>query len=324
MSKARKRTAPAWPKCVAVTLNTAIDHIVEVETARLGTTFRSLRDTFVAAGKGIDVAVGVAALGGRAVAAGFIGEESRDVFLALAEERVENCLLEVPGRTRTNVTIVERAENRETHVQTSGYTISAADVERLVGVLDRLLVGGDVMVISGSLPPGAPGDVMSRLIALAKGKCAYVILDASGPALVAGMRAAPQMVKPNLLELGQAVGRPVDGSDEAVLGAAQECLAKGVRRVVASRGHQGIVVVEPEGAWKAWISIGRDHATASVGSGDAVVAAFAIGVIEERGMEDTIRLSVACGAANVFTDLPGRFRPADVEDLASRVQIVRL
>lgn len=311
-------------KVICVTLNTAIDHVVQVDELAVGTTMRAAAAELVPAGKGVDVAVGVAALGGHAVATGFIGERSRELFASLQTEQVELQFIEVPGSTRINVTILERKLSRETHLQTVGYSISQADVERLAVVLERNVTPSDVVVIGGSLPPGAPAGLAARLVALCRLRGAYVILDSSGAALLDGLRAAPQMVKPNLLELAQIVGHSIDDSDADVLRAAQECLSPGVIRVVVSRGYRGILVIERTQAWKAWIDSGRSYLTASVGSGDAVVAAFALSTLQDRSIEETIRLGVACGAGNLLTQLPGRFNADDVAELLPSAQVRRI
>lgn len=311
-------------KVFCVTLNTAIDYIIEVGALDVGATIRATAAELVPAGKGVDVAVGVAILGGCAVATGFIGDKSREIFASLETEHVELMFIEVPGHTRINVTIMEQGQPRETHLQTVGFSISPADVERLTVVLKRNVTSRDVVVIGGSLPPGAPEGLAARLVTLCKSMGAYVILDSSGAALLDGLRAGPQMVKPNLLELAQIVGRHVDDSDAAVLRAARECLTLGVDRVVASRGYHGIVVIEREQAWKAWLDNGRSYPTASVGSGDAVVAAFALSTLQGHPIQDAIRLGVACGTGNLLTQLPGRFRKEDVTEFLPNTHVLRI
>jgi len=118
------------------------------------------------------------------------------------------------GATRINVTILERELSRETHLQTVGYTISRGDLKRLSGLLECAIKPEDVVVFGGSLPPGSSEAAADDLVMLCKKLGAYVILDASGPALLAGLPAQPHMVKPNLLELSQILGRPVQNSDK--------------------------------------------------------------------------------------------------------------
>lgn len=311
-------------KVLSVTLNTAIDYIVEVDELGVGKTSRAVAGTLVPAGKGVGAAVGAAILGARTIATGFVGERSRECFARLQAEQVEAEFIEVPGATRINVTIFERRWLRETHLQTTGYAISQTDVCRLTVVLKRMLAPGDVVVIGGSLPPGAPDGLAAQLIELCRLRGAYVILDSSGAALLDGLRAGPHMVKPNLLELAQITRRPVDDSDADIAQAAQECLSLGVKRVVVSRGKSGILVVERAQIWKAWLDSDFNHLTAGVGSGDAVVAAFAVSTLQDRPIEDAMRLGVACGAANLLTHLPGRFRAADVTEFRARAQVQRI
>jgi len=311
-------------KIVCITLNTAIDHIIELDELSMGSTIRAMSSTLVPAGKGVDVAVGVAILGGHAIATGFIGESSRELFEALKDEQVELMFIEVPGATRINVTLFERASFRETHLQTTGYAITQDAVDRLTTLLKQIISSGDVVVIGGSLPPGAPEGLTAHLVGLCKRKGAYVVLDASGTSLLDGMGASPQMIKPNLLELTQIVGRPVQDSDDAIVEAGRDCLRLGVERVVISRGRHGIIVSERGQTWKAWVDGGLGHSTASVGSGDAVVAAFAMSTLQQRDLEIAMRLGVACGAANLLTNLPGRFLATDVAEILPRASIKQI
>jgi 1-phosphofructokinase len=311
-------------KVVCVTLNTAIDHIIDVDTLDAGSTIRASHSQLVPAGKGVDVAVGVATFGGHAVATGFIGENSREVFASLRAERVELMFIEVPGSTRINVTVFERKVLRETHLQTVGYEISGADVEQFYIALERNVASGDVVVIGGSLPPGSPNGLMAELVTLCRTLGAYVILDSSGTALLDGLRAGPHMVKPNLLELAQIVGHAVDDSDSGIPRAVQECRFFGSARVVVSRGYRGIVVIEDGQAWKAWLNNNNNGKTAGVGSGDALVAAFAFSILKNHTLDHAMRLGVACGAANLLTKLPGRFRSTDVEELLPLANVHRI
>jgi 1-phosphofructokinase family hexose kinase len=311
------------PTIHCITLNTAVDHIIEVGEFSPGTTIRSTSSIYVAAGKGVDVAVGVATLGGRAVATGFVGSRSRDIFMTLADEGVDIRFLDVPGHTRTNVTILERC-GRETHFQTCGYSITEDVIDTLIVAIRQAVNPSDVVVIAGSVPDGASADILRRLVDLSKQLAAYVILDSSGPPLKAGLEGSPQMIKPNLLELRQLVDHDVGTEDSEVIAAARQCWKKGVERVVVSRGRAGLVLIEADDTWKASLDLAGSVTTAGVGSGDAVVAALAVAHTRGMSVPETLRLAAACGGANVLTKLPGRFQMSDVERLLPRVRIDRL
>ena len=240
--------------------------IVNVGALIPGTTVRASTTARVAAGKGVNAAVGVAALGGHSIATGFIGVQSRDVFRSLTAEGVEPRFVEVEGETRANFTVLE-ANGRETHIQTTGYSVSPADTCKLVALIEETVAEGDVVVIGGSYPPGTPLGLARDLVRDRVSRRAYVILDASGPALIDGLSGGPSMVKPNMKELAEIVGRTVPNSDYGAAAAATECLSFGVERVVVSRGHLGLLVVERGEALKASVDMTRLSATASVGSG---------------------------------------------------------
>jgi 1-phosphofructokinase len=311
------------PKAVCITPNTAIDYIVELGSIVLGTTTRSRAAVLVPAGKGVDVAVGVATLGGSGLATGFIGEGSRSTFASLHSEGVESDFVEVPGHTRINVTLAED-NGRETHLQTTGYSVGEKDLAALIALIDRRLTSMDVAVLAGSLPPHAPEATMERLVRRCLEVGAYVVLDSSGAALRSGLTARPHMIKPNLAELAELTRTDVEDTDEGTLSAARGCLDAVRDAVVVSRGPKGILFVGRGEGWSAHVDAGRDTTTAGVGSGDAVVAALVAGRLHGQTVEETVRLASACGTANLFTAWPGRFNQVDVARLLPKVVLRRL
>ena len=311
-------------KVLSITMNTAIDFVIEVDELQSGSAVRSRTSDIAPAGKGVNAAVGVATLGTRAVATGFIGAESFQLFQTLQSEKVEARFVELPGATRTNVTILENSKSRETHIQTDGYSVSALAIDKLISILDREIQPGDVVLVAGSLPPSAPPALAGDLISLAKANRAYTILDSNGTGVLNGIKSGPDMIKANLDELSEVCNRPVEDSDETIAGCARELLSSEINRVIVSRGYRGIILVEKDAAWKAFADNVATRFTAGVGCGDAVVAAFAHSIVQSASIEDTLLLAVACGSANLLTTRPGRFQLADVEAFKSCVTVQRL
>ncbi|MGB4137800.1 MAG: PfkB family carbohydrate kinase, partial [Microbacterium sp.] len=99
--------------------------------------------------------------------------------------------------------------------------------------------GAPVLVISGSVPPGSPEDLIPRLIALGREAGAIVIADTSGPALLRAADAGADVLKPNAAELAEATGikDPIEG--------ARELLGRGASFVLLSRGAEGMLAVSP-------------------------------------------------------------------------------
>ena len=161
-------------KVVCVTPHAAIDYVITTGRVRLGSTIRASDSRRFAAGKGNCVAVGVAALGCEVTATGFVGRDDREVFSNLVDENVQTEFVSTLGHTRTNVTVIESDASRETHFQTIGFSLAPHDEGALLAKMRSCIAPTDVVVVSGSLPPGASPDLMKRLVETAKAKCAYV------------------------------------------------------------------------------------------------------------------------------------------------------
>ena len=113
---------------------------------------------------------------------------------------------------------------------------------------------------------------------------ACTLLDANGPALLAGVDAPPTLLKPNLFELWQVDRGLVEVTTEQDLGdvplgdilaAARRARARGIAELVVSRGERGVLGLEADSTWHAWTVL--DHpAVNAVGSGDALAAGLVL------------------------------------------------
>ena len=94
-----------------------------------------------------------------------------------------------------------------------------------------------VVVISGSLPPGLEPDTVAALVAELIAAGVAVVVDTSGPGLMAAARAGATVLKPNRDELAA-----VTGVTDPVAGA-RALLDAGARLVVVSLGAEGLLVL---------------------------------------------------------------------------------
>ena len=94
--------------------------------------------------------------------------------------------------------------------------IGCGDGALAVAVAERAGLGGrdgedavatqDVVILSGSLPKDYPSDAYRHLVETAKKAGAKVVLDASGKALAEGVKAHPDVIKPNAEECEPLIG----------------------------------------------------------------------------------------------------------------------
>ena len=305
-----------------VTLNPALDKTVEIPGMALDTVNRITAMRTDPGGKGINVSKVIAKLGGTSVALALLGGGTGRAIADALEEMGLRCELQfVEGETRTNLKVVDPVNHTNTDLNEPGISVTPAVLDSLLDRLIGLLQPGDLVVLSGSLPKGAPGDTYYTWVARCKEAGAKVFLDADGALLAEGLRAAPDLVKPNNDELSRLVGHPLE-TVEALAGAAGALLADGIQKVVVSMGGKGALYVTRDTVLYAEglkVPVGS-----TVGAGDSVVAALAVAETQGLSLEDTVRLSTATGAANVMCSGSQAAERSVIEELMPQVVFHRL
>lgn len=300
-----------------VTLNPALDKTARIPGFSPGTVNRVTAMRTDPGGKGLNVSKVVAALGGTSTAIGLLGGATgRCIADAMHIPGVLCRFTFIEGETRTNLKVVDPVKHTNTELNEPGLTVRPAVLDDMLASLAESLRPGDIIVLSGSLPPGAPPDTYSRWGTVCRARGAHVFLDADGAPLAHGLQAVPYLVKPNEHELSRLTGRALTTADD-LLTAARSLIADGVERVVVSMGEAGALFVSRTGAYRAEglrVPVGS-----TVGAGDSMVAALAYAAEQDMDETDTIRLAVAASAANVMCSGSQAATHDAVEPLLARV-----
>ena len=282
---------------VTVTANPAVDQTVWIPGFRAGEVNRVRRQEVTAGGKGVNVAAFLAAFGIETLATGFLGTSNAGLFEEfLAERGIEERFVRVHGTTRTGVKIVDEEAGTTTDINFPGFDVPGdrvADLETLVATVTR---PDGWIVLSGSLPPGAPADLYARLCTSAREAGMRVAVDTSGTPLAEAVRAIPDLLKPNREELEELTGRPL-GDRDALAGAARELVDAGISTVVVSLGSEGALFVR---AGEAVFATPPPVTVAStVGAGDAMVAGTIAGTLRDLPLADVAALAAATAATKI-------------------------
>ncbi|WP_163577372.1 1-phosphofructokinase [Halomonas faecis] len=312
-------------RVLTLTLNPALDLSIGLERLALGKVNRTRETHLDAAGKGVNVARVLVALGHDVTVSGFLGADNDGPFLRAFEALgVEDAFLRVPGETRINAKLAE-ADGRVTDINGPGTTIDETAWQRLLDGLDTRLADPrrrpDAVVIAGSLPPGVTAENLASLVTRLRGAGLAVWVDTSGEALTAAIAARPTAVKPNEHELAAWAGRRLE-SVEARLSAALRLYAEGIEEALISAGDQGVLWVSRRGAWQAMPP--RLAVVSTVGAGDTLVAALLHGVLSGHTAEQTLRLATALSAESVRHVGVGDPRAADFPQLQQQTRVRRL
>lgn len=307
-------------KIITVTANTAIDFFIEVDGLAGRDNLQAKSSAEFACGKGINVAKAVESLKHSVICLGFAGRKSKHLFNELESDLLEADLIAVEGNTRTNITLFDSNENRETHIRTAGFTVTLDDCLTLIDTIDANITAGDIVILSGSLPPGASDNFYQTIIENCHRKSAITFLDSSGCSLIEGLKAKPYLTKPNQQELEEIIGATLP-DEQSIVAAARALIDQGIEWVCVSRGHLGLIAVSKHIALSACIYQNPGDIVTKIGCGDAMIAGLAVALLNRTSLEDTIKLGVACGTANLYSIEPGRLDRDRVSDIVNHIDI---
>jgi 6-phosphofructokinase 2 len=283
---------------LTVTLNPAVDEAVSIERFALGEVNRCGSTSLDAGGKGLNASRVLRRLGRDTLALGFVGGVTGEMIRARLDlEGVPHAFDDLDEMTRLNVMLYERTGGRRTRLYLPGARVEPALIPALLARLERAQ-RGDVVVLGGSLPPGLAEATYHEIVTALRARGVLTVVDASGKALARALAARPALIKPNVEEAGEVLGRTIAGDADA-LAAAFELRALGAERVVISQGAAGAVGVDECVAWKAVPP--AVEARSTVGSGDSMVAGLAIALHEGFGLDEGLRIGTAAGAGTVAT-----------------------
>ena len=225
-------------KFFCLCMSPAIDATVRLPSAPKGEgeIFKDVAEEVNVGGKAVNVARWLAIRGAEVACGGLLGEDNDRPFVKeLAKYAIEDRFVRVPGATRRNEMIVWPG---------GSVKLNRAAFPGLAAVpsLDSLLSFSSfsspaVAILSGSLPPVVPKDFYASAVARLKSLGFTVVLDASGAALVEGVKAHPDVIKPNAEECEPLVGFVPKAPDE--FAKATDILREKVAHVIISDGGAG-------------------------------------------------------------------------------------
>lgn len=301
---------------VTVTLNAALDVTYEIDRLVPYSSHRICAVHKQAGGKGINVARVLAAFGRHVRVMGLVGGATGDVIRTEIAKFSASDIVDIAAESRRTLTVVGRADGGATAFNERGPTVTAEEWLRFGRRFTDGLDSAQLVVLSGSLPPGVPISAYAELIRLAHEHEVPAVVDVGGEALMAAARVRPAVVKPNISELAEATGAtdPIEG--------AHELRAAGAQRVVVSQGASGLLAVSDEGIWRAVPPV---HVSGNpTGAGDACVAALAVGLASRWSWPKTLRAATALSAAAVCTPVAGRYDVAAYRRFLPEVHVEKL
>lgn len=301
-----------------ICLNPSFDKTVEMETLKIGKVNRIGKMREDLGGKGINVAVVAQRLGVEVQCVGVMGEDGAEELSALMNrEGLKHRFLKIPGRVRTNLKLILKDQKEITELNEPGIPMSRESLDAFFRIAKEATRDSDMVVLTGSVPPGCPkGLYRDLMLALDGKKC---ILDSEGPELELGAKGAhPFLIKPNLHEMEATLGLELR-TMRSIRDAALLFIQLGVQHAVVSMGAMGAMYVDREKTLFAPAL--RVSAKSTVGAGDAMIGGMLMGYEKEGDMAKAFRYGVAAGAASVMTEGTQLIVPEDFRQLLTQVRV---
>jgi 6-phosphofructokinase 2 len=298
----------------AIDVSTSVGEVVPVHKLRCGTVRRD------PGGGGINVARVVRRLGSDVVAVypvgGLIGALLRTLTDA---EGVQSRTVPIAQETRENFTVLCGASRQQYRFVLPGPALVEAEWRACLAAVESYDGVLSYVVASGSLPPGVPPDSQSHLVEIAKAKGAKLVVDSAGPALQAALEKGVHLIKPNLRELRELTGEPLERKDEWVAACRRLVLAGGAELVALTLGEHGALLVSRE---QAWLGSGPPaEIVSAVGAGDSFLGAMVWALDHGHPPHAALRHGVAAGSAAILTPATDLCHKADVERLLGAVKV---
>ncbi len=295
-----------------IDINTSIDHVTPERKLRCGPVERD------PGGGGINVSRAIRNLRGESVAIYPSGGPCGRILEGLLDiEGIVHRPVRVKDWTRESFIVLEESTGQQYRFGTPGHHMKKEEWERCLEEVRMSEPKPIIIVASGSLPPGVPEDFYACIARIGRDLGSLVILDTSGPALGKALNEGVYLVKPNLKELRQLMGRPLSEENEQEAAAMQLIRDGKARLVVVSAGAGGAFMAT--GNEVQWMRSPTVPIRSKVGAGDSMVAGIVFGLAHGVPVREAVLLGLAAGAAAVMAPATKLCRREDVERLYARM-----
>lgn len=314
-----ERSAPL-PAIVTLTINPAIDIFVNVGHVEPARKLRCSSPKRDPGGGGINVARVAHRLGIDVAAIYPTGGAIGKLLQRLVErEGIDSLVTPSHAETRENFTAFEKNSGEQYRFVLPGSPLHRAEWEAVLDKLTTLPDKPQFVVASGSVPPGVPDGYFACVARHAKALGAKCVIDTSGAALKAALAEGVELIKPNLMELSDLVGMPLD-SDGDRIAACRKLVAGGRAQMVAlTLGEDGALLVTAERTWRAQPM--HIEVVSTVGAGDSFLGGMVATLASGKSRDDAFRVAMAAASAAVMSPGTELCREDDVLRLLPQVKI---
>jgi 1-phosphofructokinase family hexose kinase len=311
---------------LSVTPNPALDRVHVTHGFQPGQQSRASLAFLQPGGSGVHASLIAQAFGAQTLALVLLGGHTGSLWQREAEGRgLLFDLVPINGETRESFCLIDLEGGSQVEAVEAGPQVDEHSLPRLLEQLKGQLPHAEMLVLSGSLPPGLPEDSYARMIDLARRAGVPVLLDAHSQPLRLALQSRPWMIKPNLDEFHALMGRETTSLAERA--EASRELARREGLVVAlSMAVEGLLLTTLEGQWQMLppgtaLHLPGGTGRNTIGCGDALVGAFAAEFSRTGDLLAAVRLGLAAAHQNLGTLGVPEVDPEQARRLATEISV---
>ena len=285
---------------VTMTMNPAIDKSSSVAHVMAERKLNCTPPRFEPGGGGVNVSRAIKKLGGQSMllypAGGLTGKRLQEL---LDDEGLNHRPFPIEGVNRESLVILEESTGRQYRFGMPGPQVQKKEWEQFLDGLSAIEPSPDYLVASGSLPPGVPADFYAQAARIGKNWGAKTIIDVSGEALEQALQEGVYLIKPNVREFRELVGKDIK-EESQIKAEAQKMVKSGRCEVlVISLGAAGALMVS--GKISEHVLPPTVPIISKVGAGDSMVAGIVLSLARGNSLRESVLFGVAAGTAAVMT-----------------------
>jgi len=309
-------------RILTVTLNPALDELVNIDGFALGREFVASEASLSAGGKGVNVSRVLKNLKIKNLATGLLGSCTGIMIKDfLDSEGIKNDFVKIKENTRTSLTIKDRKSHHPTRLLQHGPKVSHQEIRSFKKKYNALLNQFHLVVLSGRNAAGVSHSIYSELIELAHKQNRPVILDTHGLPLHYALKAKPYCIKPNLHEAEVELKKRLNSLNK-LKSAIRHFHKRGIPVVIISLGSEGAIGSNGEDIWLA--TPPKVKCRNHVGCGDAFIGGLIASFMGKEDFVPMLRMAVATGTANAMSLQPGAVTKRSIAKVRNKVKIKKV
>jgi 6-phosphofructokinase 2 len=304
---------------ITITLNPSVDQSSTTSVVIDEHKLKCKNPRYDPGGGGINVSRVINILGGKTKAFYPAGGCNGDLLEHLLDnEKLDHVRIDVQGLTRINFHVIEESTDRQFRFNMPGIPMTEGEFKDLIENIKEFTPAPEFIVVSGSLPPGMNANCIIEIAGIAERINAKLIVDSSGIALRQALGKGIYLIKPNLREFSELIGKPVNDQYQIIREAERIIEQELVSVIIVSMGQAGTIFVSSEKSGH--IQTPFVPINSRIGAGDSMLAAVTLKLALGESLDNAIRYGVAAGTAAVKTPGTELCRKEDVERLYEKLK----